>query len=294
MPSVIDHVRAAVTGDDADRLAKRREIKARIPAARERQARVVSLQQEISAAERELEAAAATHQSLCQPLQLELANATDEGERSRLRQQIDAANDTLESNVRKLHARIRHFQTERSQMMTGPAETPESLANELCRLASPELDAQHFVSQQAAEWTVRRLEHAQKQLEKWSAELNKEQRERTQTRTEYSERFGRRTVESNKGPSESERIYARRVRLWESEVAAAQALLQSARSESEKIRRAMIDEGDVKLQLQHFGGGVFRRFSRLLAASLWNSRVVVISDRKLPENCGISSVAFEV
>jgi hypothetical protein len=59
-------------------------------------------------------------------------------------------------------------------------------------------------------------------------------------------------------------------------------------------RLAAESPGDVKLQLQHFGGGVFRRFSRLLAASLWNSRVVVISDRKLPENCGISSVAFEV
>jgi hypothetical protein len=241
MPSVIDHVKAAVAGDDANRLARRREIKERIPAARERQKQIASLQAEIAAAERAVNEAVAQHQQSCMPLQAQLADAS-EAERVRLREQIDQANYTLQLSVQKLNFRIQGFQNELAQLRVSSSDTPETLENELTRLASPELDAEHFVSQQAVEWAVRRLEHAQKQLEKNAAELSEEQQERLQAHTEYSERFGRRIIESNRGPSESERIYARRVCRWQAEVAAAQALLQSARSEADKIRRAMINE----------------------------------------------------
>jgi hypothetical protein len=236
--ALINKARTMAGNEDAARLAKRAEVKNEMPAATERQQRLVSIARELEICRQQTDASTETHGAKCEPLQRALAAAPAE-EQAVIRAQIDAANRDLEGELQQIRTRAKQLAREQREILAVPALTPQVLQNKLADLASPKLLLVLFVTKQASEWAQRRLAHATAEQKKWLSLWQNERARRENT--EYTGMDGI-PRKRDRPPGEAERDYRDLADRWAAEVAAAETALAEARRAADEARKACIAE----------------------------------------------------
>lgn len=255
MPTVVDKVRARITGNDAERFAKRREIKRRLAELAALAGRQRAIGVQIRGLNTREEAAVSKHQRTCEPLQKRLeeievgvtsAILADEPvsdelakQRAEVLDKLAAANAGLEAEVSTLKKLRRQLQAKMGGLFNSTREISRLRGQLAARgVADPQLLLDRFVNTQERHWVDRRLTAARDELQKVNALFETAKR----YRLDYPAVRTMGEPRQDEQPSESERELSAEAEQWAAEVQAAEAALADAVQKQDAIRQAIIDE----------------------------------------------------
>jgi hypothetical protein len=230
--TAIDTVTAAVTGDDSERLGKRREVRGAIAAAKLAGHRCDILRRQIADLDRKADDAAAVHSTTCTPLQTRLSEVEQQiaaaltdrievdesllSERSELMAGVATANGQLSDAVDRIN-RLRDPVKRELSKTLGDSQT-QHLYNRLTQKGYAHPDT--FRSHEAAMNVSRHVSHMVAALNqdaaKWQrhADEAKKRKEAASVRT-YEERVRRIREESNLLAPTMEMLQAKQAQLWQ-------------------------------------------------------------------------------
>lgn len=173
-----------------DRLAQRRQIKARIIASRKEWSQIEAIGAAVVAAEQEVDRATAQHGEACAPIQNQLAEIQSrqvdamidradadpalELRRLELLEELDIVNEQLSETCRRCHDKIVRLNAESGRLVVAAGRTsPESLRNELMKLGDDELLADLRFAQGDVESLTSRLAVSEQLLNQAERELKR-------------------------------------------------------------------------------------------------------------------------
>lgn len=254
MPTVVERARALVTGDDADRLAARREIKKEIARLETLAQRRTAIAQQLKSLDAREEKTISHHEKTCQPIQKALAEI--EGEVTRLiladkpvddvlaknradtLGKLSIANSALEVEVEVLKKLRKSIQEELRKLSA--TDQISQLKGQLRggQLANPSMLKEMFVATQARSWADNRKRDAERELKSREEELLSRQRQRAEQRIVNS--HGQ--LIEDPEPDELELANEREVQQWHAELAAAKEAWQESCETINRIKKQLENE----------------------------------------------------
>ena len=255
MATVIDRVRAAVTGTDADRLAKRREIKQELAELRVAEEKHRALQRQIASLAAREAAAVAKHRTTCAPIQEKLQQAELEitelivgdleipdrlaKQRGDAIEKIAAANVNLEAEAESCKKLRKQLELQRQNLQhavsTIPAVRGKLAAHGIC---CPELALQRFVATSRIQWADKRRADAQREVNALEDRLGRKEGDSREhynrdTPVDYEEQFDRRHPLV---------IALQELEEWRAELDAAEREFQAAMKDRDELRARILAE----------------------------------------------------
>lgn len=261
MPTVLDHAVAIATGDDPDRLQKRRVIKREIAECEVVKQRAALKQREIDNLNSRKDSASNRHEATTAPAQERLAAIDEEiagclldrtpvppaleDERRNLLTVVADANLELETEIAAIDKSLGRANRELRELQNGYAQL-QVLQNKLAddTHGEPELKKQQFVLDQVCHWAHQRVRAAESQVAQWRdavAALNKK-RAGNQRIDHFGFVRSMPQQELDAHDAQQLRIFQQRLGRWEFELQHARAAMAEAQEAGEQIRAQLIDE----------------------------------------------------
>ncbi|MCA9233222.1 MAG: hypothetical protein KDA57_21430 [Planctomycetales bacterium] len=255
MPTVLERVKAAIVGDDANRLARRKGIKREIAKLQALDGRRSDITNQIRKLNEREAKAEGEHEKVCQPIQDRLSTLELEAteliladkeipselsdERGELLEQLASANSRLETEAKTI--RDLRLQLEKQRASLGDTTTEASrLRGQLTAhgVANPELLAERFVVDQQVLWAEKRHRAAKEECQLAQRHYVEQVQRREDARVINS----RGEVVRDPEPDEHEQRLLREVAGWEHECEAAAAAVAEAHAAREEIRQQIVAE----------------------------------------------------
>lgn len=255
MANIIDHLKAAVTGDDPERLAGRRPHKETIAAEAAARQADRSINQQIQELNARKEKEASDYEQRMAKPQSRLAEILADmeskllaveplpqklvAEQTKLEGDIAAAGAELETTLKNIDGIIRKLRVRKQAFAVTISEGAKARSALSCAgLANPELLIKRHIADQCHVWATARVDAANSAYQSLLVSLGVQQRERES----HAVRNSRNEIVRELQPSANEQSLLREVDYWLAEINAAESAQAEAAAEKQRIRDAIVSE----------------------------------------------------